>query len=105
MTTVIERTEGHYEVREIPYGKDYVWCPECVVVECDCKEKITLTASQTICKCGADHTTLVHEELKSRTTSGEKTPCPEDECQEWRNHEDECPHSEQDYKQEWDQMK
>ena len=35
MTTVIEHTEGHYEVQRTSYGEAYVWCPECVVVECD----------------------------------------------------------------------
>ena len=49
MTTVIERTQGHYEVQETSYGKAYVWCPECVVVECDCGERPILTASQSTC--------------------------------------------------------
>ena len=104
MTTVIDRIEGHYEVQELPYGKDYVWNPECVVVECDCRERLTLTASETTCKCGADHTGLVQEELKSQAPS-EDSPTPEDECEDWRNHEDQYPHSEQDYKREWDRMK
>ena len=36
MTTVIDHVEGHYETQRMSYGKAYVWCPECVVVECDC---------------------------------------------------------------------
>ncbi len=104
MTTVIERTVGHYEVREIPYGKDYVWCPECVVVECDCGERLTLTASETVCQCGADHTTLVQEELKSRPSS-KQTPSPEDECRDWRRHKDEYLHSEYNEQLEWEKLK
>ena len=33
---VIERTKGHYDVQEIQFGTVYRWCPERVVVECDC---------------------------------------------------------------------
>lgn len=93
MTTVIERTEGHYEVREIPYGKGYVWCPDCVVVECDCKERLTLTAAETICKCGVDHAALIQRELKARSSGGEG-PSPEDECREWSRKQEEYLHSE-----------
>ncbi len=104
MATVIKHTEGHYEVHKILYGKGYVWCPECVVVECDCRERLTLTATETTCKCGADHSALVQEELKSRPPS-EETPSPEDECRDWRRHKDEYLHSEQIYKWEWERMK
>jgi hypothetical protein len=104
MTSVIERTEGHYEVYEIPYGKDYVWCPECVVVECDCGERPSLTVTETTCECGADHTGLVQEELKSQAPS-EETPSPEDECEEWRKHKDEYLHSEHNDQLEWEMMK
>ncbi len=93
MTTVIERIEGHYEVQEIPYGKDYIWCPECVIVECHCGERTSLTATETICKCGADHTALIQAELKSRATSGE-SPSPDDECREWKRKQEEYLHSE-----------
>ena len=104
MATVIRHTEEHYEVHEIPYGKDYVWNPECVIVECDCGERLTLTASETICKCGADHRVLVQEELDSRAP-GEKRPSPDDECREWRKYEDEYLRSEQNDHLEWDRMK
>ena len=104
MTTVIERTEGHYEVYEFPYGKDYTWNPECVMVECECGERLSLTATETICECGADHTTLVQEELKSRP-SREQDPCPEDECREWRKHKDEYLRSEYNEQLEWEQIK
>jgi hypothetical protein len=32
MTTVIECTEGHYEMHKTTYGQSYVWCHEWVVV-------------------------------------------------------------------------
>ena len=104
MANITRHTEGHYEVHEVPYGRDYNWNPECVIVECDCGERLTLTASETRCKCGADHTVLVQEELKARAPS-EETPSPEDECRDWKRHEDEYLHSEQDYEQEWERMK
>ncbi len=64
---VIERTEGHYDVREVEFGTVYRWCPDCVLVECDCGERLTLTGSMTTCEgCGADHTDVVNEELAAR---------------------------------------
>jgi hypothetical protein len=69
MTTMIECTEGHYEVHKTSYGEAYVWCPECVVVGCDCGESAALTVSKPVCSCGADHTALVREVLASRQAS------------------------------------
>jgi len=64
---VIERTEGRYDTYEVEFGTVYRWCSECVVAECDCGERPTLTASMTICSgCGADHAVLVQEELNTR---------------------------------------
>jgi hypothetical protein len=61
---VIERTEGHYDVEEVEFGTLYRWCPECVVVACDCGERLTLTRSETTCeRCGVDHATSVRREL------------------------------------------
>jgi hypothetical protein len=84
MTRVIERTEGHYEVQKTSYSEAYVWCPACVVVECDCGRRLVLTASEAVCRCGADHTTLVREELAARSPS-DGTSHPWDlEYREWR---------------------
>jgi hypothetical protein len=47
------------------YSKAYVWSPECIVVECDCEEKLVLTASEAVYRCGTDHTSLVCEERVS----------------------------------------
>ena len=65
---LIERFEGRYEVQEVPFGRSYKWCPECVVVECDCGERsifkvsALLSGSEGLCACGADLTTDVREE-------------------------------------------
>ena len=85
MTTVIEHTEGHYEVQRTSYGEAYVWCPECVVVESDCGERPVLTAAETVCHCGTDHATLIRDELGS--SEGALHPW-EAEYQEWRKKQD-----------------
>jgi hypothetical protein len=98
MTTVIERTQGHYEVQETSYGEAYVWRrPECVVVECDCGERPVLTASLSTCRCGADHANLVREELASRRSSDEASHPWDEEYREWRKEQDELSYSESHY--------
>jgi hypothetical protein len=82
MVTVVGRTEGHYDVLELPYGKDYVWCPGCVEVECDCGERLVLSRSRTGCRCGADHASLVGAEL-ARRPAGEDSHPWRDEYREW----------------------
>lgn len=62
MVTVIERTAGRYEVQDVEFGRVYRWHPGCVIVECDCGERLTLTSSRTTCRCGADHTAFVGEQ-------------------------------------------
>ena len=101
MTTVIERNEGHYKVHKLPYGTGYVWCPRCVLVECDCGERPVLSASLTTCGCGADYAALVREELASTRSSEEVSQALEDEHREWRKKHDEFLHSESDYWLEW----
>jgi hypothetical protein len=71
MTTIVERTAGHYEAHEEHYGKNYVWCPGCVVVECECGERMNLNTTESTCRCGADHAPLIEEELASRRSSEE----------------------------------
>ncbi len=67
MLTTIERTEGHYEVQEVEFGRVYRWCPERVKLECVCGESLTLTASSTaICpRCGTNHASALREETTS----------------------------------------
>ena len=93
MTTMIERTEGHYEVQKSTYGEAYVWCSECVVEECDCGERPALSASGTVCGCGTDHAALVRGVLASQ-----RAPHPWDaEYHEWRKKQDEYLVSEETY--------
>jgi hypothetical protein len=97
MTTVIESTEGHYVVQKTSYGEAYVWCPEHVVVECECGERPVLSASETFCSCGADHAALVREKLASRKASDGALHPWEAEYQKWRKNQDEYLLSEEHY--------
>ena len=64
---VIEYTKGRYDVQEIDFGKVYRWCPDSVVVECDCGEKLVLQRSETTCHgCCTDHADTVREKLAAR---------------------------------------
>ena len=43
---ILERTRGRYETQDVEaFGKVYRWCSERIMVECDCGERVTLTAS------------------------------------------------------------
>jgi hypothetical protein len=71
MVTVIERTEGRYEVQEVEFGRVYRWLPERVVVECGCGRTMSLTTSETACGCGADHAAVVRKELPVKRLGNE----------------------------------
>jgi hypothetical protein len=59
---VIERVRARYEVQDLELGKVYKWRPERIVVECQCRQKLSLTASATSCaECGTDHGLAVKE--------------------------------------------
>jgi hypothetical protein len=51
MATIIERTGSHYEAQKMPYGKAHVSYQECIMVECNCGERLVLTASEAVCRC------------------------------------------------------
>ena len=97
MTTIVKYTEGHYEVKKTSYGEAYVWCPECMVVECECGERPALSASETICSCGADHAALVRKVLDCRGTSDEAPRPWGAGYHEWRKKQDEYLLSEKTY--------
>jgi hypothetical protein len=62
MTKIIVQVEGHYEVHETPFSRAYDWYPACVILECDCGEKLALTGSSTgpACRlCGAEHSDVI----------------------------------------------
>ena len=52
MVQILERVQAHYENREMPFGKVYVWTPAAVALECDCGEEVTLSATSTTSTCG-----------------------------------------------------
>lgn len=57
---VLERVAEHYDAQDVEFGRIYRWCPEYVVVECECGKRRTfkksdlLRGSVTPCKCGKD---------------------------------------------------
>jgi hypothetical protein len=68
MVQILQRVEAHYENREMPFGKVYVWTPASVALQCDCAENVTLSATSTTStcgRCGADLSTFVYA-LKER---------------------------------------
>jgi hypothetical protein len=72
-----KHTEEHYEVQEVEMGEVYTWRPGSVVVECDCGERPTLTASTTTCGgCGADHKAVAREGLVDDGRLGDETVHP-----------------------------
>ncbi len=93
MATVIECIEGHYQVQEAPYGEAFVWCHEQVVVECDCGQRLVLSASEPVCGCGRNHAAVIRKALPSH-----RDPHPWDaEYEEWRKKQDEYLLSEKTY--------
>ena len=97
MAAVIEHVEGHYDTHVMPYGQAYVWCPECVVVGCDCGEMLVLTASEAVCGCGADHGALVRDITASHGPRRGRPHPWDGEYREWR---DEFLRSEKPFQQE-----
>src|SRR5215208_751350 len=63
MTRIIENIKAHYETHEVPFGRGYEWHPEHIIVECDCGERFTLTATSIMgtCRCGTDLGAIVHD--------------------------------------------
>ena len=64
MVQILQRVQAHYEGREMPFATDYEWHPASVTLECDCGEKVTLSATSTTstcARCGADLATFVNE--------------------------------------------
>jgi|SRR5215207_6104796 len=67
---VIERIAEHYDVQEMPFGRDYRWSPEQVVIACSkCGKRMTYTRLEIIgsevieCECGKANTVRIREEL------------------------------------------
>jgi hypothetical protein len=80
---VIEHNRGHYEVREVPYGKVYDWRPDRVVFECDCGVTHVWSGSAIVCACGAVHADVPGERQPEESLH----PWFED-YEEWRRERD-----------------
>ena len=64
MALVIEAAAGHYETRDVEFGKVYAWRPGHVVIECGCGKMESLSDSAPVCRgCGTDHAGTVGEGL------------------------------------------
>jgi hypothetical protein len=64
---VLECVEAHYDVQAVEFGRVYKWRPKCVLIECECGERLSLSASVTFCgACGSDHMAFVKEELAAQ---------------------------------------
>jgi hypothetical protein len=63
MTLIIEDIEAHYETHEVPFGRSYKWHPGHTIVECDCGERFTFSATSTTttCRCSTDHSGVIRE--------------------------------------------
>jgi hypothetical protein len=79
---VIEHESGHYEVREVPYGKVYDWRPDRFVFECDCGETHVSSGSAIVCACGT-----VYADVSGGPEEGSLHPWLED-YEEWRRERD-----------------
>jgi hypothetical protein len=67
---VIERLDAGYEVQEVKFGKAYKWQPERIVLECECGQRLSLTASSTSCiECSRDHVLAVQKASTDRHQS------------------------------------
>jgi hypothetical protein len=78
MTRIIEDIEAHYETHEVPFGRIYEWHPEHIIVECDCGERFTFTAtsSTTTCRCGTEHGAIVRNIQKHKGCLPDKSIHP-----------------------------
>jgi hypothetical protein len=64
MLTAVRQNVGHYEVQEVDFGRVYRWCPGHIDTDCECGERLNLTAcSNTICpRCGTNRAATIREE-------------------------------------------
>ncbi len=62
VSKVKARIEGHYEVQENAYGKDYAWKPARALIECDCGREFDADMNHPACpNCGHDYASVARE--------------------------------------------
>src|SRR4028119_1127618 len=92
MTKIIESTKAQYDTVEVPFGRSYRWHQAHVVLECDCGEKLTFSASTSAidassCRCGADYGALIHTiRYREEHPRAEDVQSQEDQHQQERLH-------------------
>jgi hypothetical protein len=93
MVQILERVQAHYESREMPFAKVYEWHQAAVALECECDERVTLSATSitTTCRgCGADLGTFVHEIRERESRLPDKLTHPwfydAEECAQQHEH-------------------
>src|SRR5215210_2922180 len=99
MAQIFERVQARYESREMPFGKVYEWHPAYVALECDCGEKVTLTATSTMTtcsRCGADLGIFVNDirEREGRLPDNLSHPWFYDATERAQHEHDEAAHLE-----------
>jgi hypothetical protein len=45
---IIERLAARYEAQEVEYGRVYRWCPETIVLQCDCDKRLIFERSELV---------------------------------------------------------
>jgi hypothetical protein len=64
---IVEQVEAYYEVHEMEMGTLYRWCPQSLVLRCNCEANPNLTTSKTTYSgCGADHAAITEVVLDPR---------------------------------------
>ena len=85
LAKVIERVQARYEIQEVEMGKVYMWHPAHIVLECQCGERLALSASTTSCvQCASDHVLAV-KALKEASTDKHQS---DQTLHPWRYSED-----------------
>lgn len=105
MSKVKVSIEGHYEVREFAFGKDYVWQPGHALIECDCGQTLDADERHTICpNCGTDHTDVVRQVVGRHLSEDVLHPWHPD-YESWVAHRKKSYGESEDYASELDDLK
>ena len=86
VTQVIEHVEAHYEVQAMEMGTLYRWCPESVVIECDCGQSFSVEGAKAAScpRCGAEHRGDASRGLAGKLLTEEEAYHPtRQEYEEW----------------------
>jgi len=82
--------EGHYEVEDSSYDKDYVWTPAHALIECDCGQVMDADEHHTACpNCDADHSALM-QEVVGRHLSEEVLHPWHSDYEKWQRFKENC---------------